>query len=68
MIMDISSRQVSGLKPSSLPGSFYTCDADKGGMLVSIVLKIRNEEDNIADALDSLVVQEGPIEIIVVDG
>ncbi|HUT26741.1 MAG TPA: glycosyltransferase [Methanomassiliicoccales archaeon] len=37
-------------------------------MLVSIVLKIRNEEDNIADALDSLVVQEGPIEIIVVDG
>jgi len=37
-------------------------------MLVSIVLKVRNEEDNIADALDSLVVQEGPIEIIVVDG
>ena len=37
-------------------------------MLVSIVLKIRNEEDNIADALDSLVVQEGPIEIILVDG
>ena len=37
-------------------------------MLVSIVLKIRNEEDNIADALDSLVVQDGPIEIIIVDG
>jgi len=37
-------------------------------MLVSIVLKIRNEEDNIADALDSLVVQEGPVEIILVDG
>ncbi len=37
-------------------------------MLVSIVLKIRNEEDNIPDALDSLVVQEGPIEIIIVDG
>jgi glycosyltransferase involved in cell wall biosynthesis len=37
-------------------------------MLVSIVLKIRNEEENIADALDSLVVQEGPIEIVLVDG
>ncbi len=37
-------------------------------MLVSIVLKIRNEEDNISDALDSLVVQESPIEIIIVDG
>lgn len=37
-------------------------------MLVSIVLKVRNEEDNIADALDSLVVQEAPIEIILVDG
>jgi len=37
-------------------------------MLVSIVLKVRNEEDNISDALDSLVVQEGPIEIIIVDG
>jgi glycosyltransferase involved in cell wall biosynthesis len=34
----------------------------------SIVLKVKNEENNIADALDSLIVQEEPIEIIVVDG
>lgn len=36
-------------------------------MLVSVILKILNEEDNIADILDSLVIQEGPIEVIVVD-
>ncbi|HIJ00165.1 MAG TPA: glycosyltransferase [Candidatus Methanomethylophilaceae archaeon] len=37
-------------------------------MLVSVVMKVLNEEDRISDALDSLVVQEGPLEIIVVDG
>ncbi len=37
-------------------------------MLVSVVLKVRNEEHCISDALDSLVVQEGPLEIIIVDG
>ena len=36
-------------------------------MLASIVLNVMNEEKNIADLLDSLVVQEGPIEIVVVD-
>jgi glycosyltransferase involved in cell wall biosynthesis len=36
-------------------------------MLVSIVLNLMNEEKNISDLLDSLVVQEGPIEIVVVD-
>jgi glycosyltransferase involved in cell wall biosynthesis len=36
-------------------------------MLVSVVLNIMNEEKNIADLLDSLVTQEGPIEIVVVD-
>jgi len=36
-------------------------------MLVSIVLNLFNEEKNIADLLDSLVIQEGPIEIVVVD-
>lgn len=36
-------------------------------MLASIVLKIKNEERFIADALESLVQQEGPLEIIVVD-
>lgn len=37
-------------------------------MMASIVLKVKNEENNIADALDSLVVQESPLEIIIVDG
>jgi len=37
-------------------------------LLVSIVVKVLNEEDNIADLLDSLVIQEQPIEIIIVDG
>ncbi|MEM2943568.1 MAG: glycosyltransferase [Methanomassiliicoccales archaeon] len=36
-------------------------------MLISVVLNIMNEERNISDLLDSLVVQEMPIEIIVVD-
>jgi len=36
-------------------------------MLVSIVLNVFNEEKHIADLLDSLVVQEQPLEIIVVD-
>jgi cellulose synthase/poly-beta-1,6-N-acetylglucosamine synthase-like glycosyltransferase len=36
-------------------------------MLVSIVLNIMNEERNIADLLDSLVIQEQPLEVIVVD-
>lgn len=36
-------------------------------MLVSVVLNLMNEERNIADLLDSLVVQEQPIEIVVVD-
>jgi len=36
-------------------------------MLISVVLNVMNEEQNIADLLDSLVIQEGPLEIIVVD-
>ena len=36
-------------------------------MLVSVVITVFNEEDNIADLLDSLVTQEGPLEVIVVD-
>lgn len=35
--------------------------------LISIVITVRNEEHHIADLLDSLVVQEPPVEIIVVD-
>lgn len=35
--------------------------------LISIVITVRNEERNIADMLDSLVIQEPPIEIIIVD-
>ena len=41
---------------------------DKGsGKKVSVVLNILNEERNIRDLMDSLVTQEGPIEVIVVD-
>ncbi len=36
-------------------------------MLVSVVLNVMNEEQHIADLLDSLVIQEQPVEIIVVD-
>ncbi|MDD1771131.1 MAG: glycosyltransferase [Methanomassiliicoccales archaeon] len=36
-------------------------------MKVSVVLTLFNEERNIADLLDSLVIQEGPLEIIAVD-
>jgi cellulose synthase/poly-beta-1,6-N-acetylglucosamine synthase-like glycosyltransferase len=36
-------------------------------MLVSVVLNVMNEERYIADLLDSLVIQEQPVEIIVVD-
>lgn len=36
-------------------------------MLVSVLVTSRNEEHNIADLLDSLVTQEAPLEIIVVD-
>lgn len=35
--------------------------------LISIVITVRNEGRNIATLLDSLVVQEGPIEIIIID-
>jgi len=36
-------------------------------MKVSVVLNIMNEEKNIADLLDSLIVQEQPMEVVVVD-
>jgi len=36
-------------------------------MKVSVVLTLFNEERNIADLLDSLVTQEGPLEVIAVD-
>jgi len=36
-------------------------------MLISIVLNLLNEEKHIRDLLDSLVIQEKPIEIVVVD-
>lgn len=36
-------------------------------MLVSVVVTTRNEERNIADLLDSLVTQEAPLEVLVVD-
>lgn len=36
-------------------------------MLISIVITVKDEERDMPDLLDSLVVQQGPIEIIVVD-
>ena len=36
-------------------------------MLISVVVTVRNEEENIDALLDSLVTQEGPAEVIVVD-
>jgi glycosyltransferase involved in cell wall biosynthesis len=36
-------------------------------MMVSVVLNVMNEEKNIADLLDSLVIQEQPMEVVVVD-
>ncbi len=36
-------------------------------VLISVIITVRNEERNIGDLLDSLVTQEGPLEIIVVD-
>lgn len=36
-------------------------------MLISVVVTVRNEEKNIRDLLDSLVTQEPPIEVLVVD-
>jgi len=36
-------------------------------MKVSVVLNVMNEERNIADLLDSLIVQEQPMEVVVVD-
>src|SRR6266480_1528925 len=36
-------------------------------LLISVITTVRNEARNISALLDSLVVQEGPIEIIVVD-
>jgi glycosyltransferase involved in cell wall biosynthesis len=36
-------------------------------MKVSVVLNVMNEERNIADLLDSLIVQEEPLEVVVVD-
>jgi glycosyltransferase involved in cell wall biosynthesis len=36
-------------------------------MLISIIITVRNEERNLPDLLDSLVTQEQPIEIVIVD-
>jgi glycosyltransferase involved in cell wall biosynthesis len=38
-----------------------------GTMKISIVLNLLNEEHHIRDLLDSLVTQEGPLEVIIVD-
>ncbi len=35
--------------------------------LVSVIVTVRNEQRHIADLLDSLVVQDGPLEILIID-
>lgn len=41
--------------------------SETGKKLVTVVVTIKNEENNIDDLLDSLVVQEAPIEVLVID-
>ena len=36
-------------------------------VLISIIITVRNEERNLPNLMDSLVAQEQPIEIIIVD-
>ena len=36
-------------------------------MLISVVITVRNEEKNIANLLDGLLVQEDPLEVVIVD-
>ena len=36
-------------------------------MLVSVVVTVKNEERNLRDLLDSLVTQEGPLEVLIID-
>lgn len=46
----------------------YATEVGAGSdILISIVLNILNEERNIRDLMDSLVTQEGPVEVVVVD-
>ena len=45
----------------------YTFSEGVTTMKISIVLNLLNEEHHIRDLLDSLVTQEGPLEIIIVD-
>jgi glycosyltransferase involved in cell wall biosynthesis len=45
----------------------YTFSEGFTAMKISIVLNLLNEEHHIRDLLDSLVTQEGPLEVIIVD-
>src|SRR2546427_3379963 len=47
--------------------TIITAGPIRAALLVSVVTTVRNEARNIAALLDSLVVQEPPIEVIVVD-
>jgi glycosyltransferase involved in cell wall biosynthesis len=40
---------------------------DDAPVSVSVVVTVRNEQRHIADLLDSLIVQEGPLEVLIVD-
>ena len=45
----------------------YTSALTSGPLLISVVVTVRNEARNIAALLDSLVIQEPPFEVVVVD-
>src|SRR2546428_11503460 len=47
--------------------TIITAGPIRAALLVSVVTTVRNEARNLAALLDSLVVQEPPIEVIVVD-
>lgn len=42
-------------------------DAETGRKMVSVVVTVKNEANNIRHLLDSLVVQEGPMEVLIID-
>src|SRR3989441_12161884 len=47
--------------------TIITAGPIRAALLISVVITVRNEARNIAALLDSLVVQEPPIEVIVID-
>ena len=46
---------------------FIKYEWDMGPVFISVVITVRNEERHISDLLDSLIIQEPPFEIVIVD-